>query len=78
MRERVEVAYLGDQADRGHGQRVDAAQAAQPTDQRGPSLVLGLAGDQAVEALAACEQHLVAGQVLPEHDPGQRIAEIEA
>jgi hypothetical protein len=63
MLEGGEVADLGDQPDRGQG--VDAAQAAQPADGRRPLAIVGLLGDQPVEALAGREQDLVAGQYSP-------------
>jgi len=64
MSEGRDVADLGDQPDR--GQRVDAAQTAQPSDRRRPRSLDGLLGDQGVEALAAREQDLVVGEVLTE------------
>lgn len=71
MRERREVADLGDQPDR--GQRVDATQASQPADRRSPGPVRGLLGDQAVQAITTRQEHLVAGQILPENRLRQRV-----
>jgi hypothetical protein len=69
------IADLGDQADR--GQRVDASQAPQPRDHRRPGPGGGLLGDQPVEALAACQQHLVAGQVLRQDDLRERVLQAD-
>ncbi len=75
MRERGEVPDLGDQSDR--GERVDAAHAAQPTHDADPPLGLRLLDDQRVETIATRQQHLVAGQVLAEHDLRQPIVKAD-
>ena len=55
--------------------RVDPTQATQPRDEQRPTLARGVLGDQLIETVAAGKQHVVAGQVLAEHDLGKRLME---
>lgn len=56
---------------------LDAAQAAQAGDGRGPRSLGGLLGDQPLQAASTRQQHLVMGQVLAEDQLDQLVVKAQ-